>query len=156
VFKFGVKMSKIGNFDGLNVAGRTLPRHDDHTSPIDERVPHTWSHCHHENFHLRSGQDYSKNQEKSPSPPSLMSLVGADIVRCESRVDHIASYLQLHPEWTDIETLHPDIPPFFIVNTQVIPLPPCFPPSFLHFLRFQKISRPHFSPLLTMVKDGPW
>jgi hypothetical protein len=74
-----------------------------------------------------------------------MSLVGADIVRCESRVDHIASYLQLHPEWTDIETLHPDIPPFFIVNTQVIPLPPCFLPCFLpSFLAFFLPSFPSF------------
>jgi hypothetical protein len=49
-----------------------------------------------------------------------MSLVGADIVRCDSRIDHIASYLQLHPEW-NIETLHPDIPSIFIVNAQVTP-----------------------------------
>lgn len=139
----------------MSFAGETLPRHDDHTSPIDERVPHTWSHCHYETFYLRSGQDYGKNQEKSPSPPSLMTLLGADIVRCDSRVDHIASYLQLHPEWTNVEPLHPDIPPIFIVNAQVSPLS-IFLFFFILLDRFQKISPPHSFPLWTMVKDGQW
>ena len=139
----------------MSLAGETLPRHDDHTSPIDEREPHTWSHCHYETFSLRSGQDYGKNQEKSPSPPSLMTLLGADIVRCDSRVDHIASYLQLHPEWTNIEPLHPGIPPMFIVNAQVSPLS-IFIFFFILLDRFQKISHPLSFPLWTMVKDGRW
>jgi hypothetical protein len=86
---------------------------------LEETPSRWWSNCDPEHFHLRSGQNYSKNQEKAPSPPSLMQLVGADIVRCQSRIDHIASSLHLHPEWLDQERSHPDIPSLFIINVQV-------------------------------------
>lgn len=135
--------------EARNFAGRTLPRHDDSFEEIQQ---HTWSPCHHENFLLRSGKNYSKNQEKSPSPPPLMELLGADIVRCGSRIDHIASYLQLHPEWTNIETSHPDLPAVFIVNAQVLI-------SFILILilfRFLKIFQLLSFLLLIMVKVGQW
>lgn len=103
------------------LAATTVQQSQFSSDPESSSVPppHTWSDCSHETFLLRSGQNYSKNQEKSPSPPPIMELVGVDIVRCESRVDHIASYLELHPEWRDVETHHPLIPPIFVMNAQV-------------------------------------
>jgi hypothetical protein len=100
-----------------NLAGETFPRNETGNSEAESQQ-HSWSNCDSEHFHLRSGQNYLKNQEKAPSPPSLMDLVGADIVRCQSRIDHIASSLQLHPEWLD-HVITPDIPSLFIINVQV-------------------------------------
>lgn len=145
-------MKNEGNGDeGSSYAGRTLPRHDE---SIEERQQHTWSTCHHENFLLRSGKNYAKNQEKSPSPPPLMELLGADIVRCESRIDHIASYLSFHPEWTNIETPHPDIPAIFIVNAQVR-IESNYSLLLIH-IRFLRTFQLHSFRQLTMVKGGQW
>lgn len=80
---------------------------------------HTWSICHHTSFLLRSGQNYSKNQEKSPSPPSIMNIIGVDIIRTENRIDHIASFIELHSDWLNIEPFHDFIPPLFVINAQV-------------------------------------
>jgi hypothetical protein len=125
------------------IAGSTLPMVPEGVDLDSNPTEHAWSAPHHSTFHLRSGQNYSKNQEKSPSPPSLMELVGVDFVRCQSRIDHITSHLSIPPEWMSRDSHHPDMPSLFVVNTQVTffpdnslseheKLPDDFSPSFFH------------------------
>jgi Protein ENHANCED DISEASE RESISTANCE 2, C-terminal len=38
----------------------------------------SWDECSASKFNLRAGPDYSRNKKKSPSPPSIMDVVGVE------------------------------------------------------------------------------
>lgn len=96
-------------------AGCTFRETENRESP----TRHSWSFCDHSTFNLRIGPNYAQSLKKAPSPPAIMQIVAVDMMRCDSRIDNVAKNFALNPEWNDVETNHPGVPPIFVVNVQV-------------------------------------
>jgi hypothetical protein len=98
-----------------SLAGCSFRETEDRETP----TKHSWSCCDHNTFNLRIGPNYTQNLRKGPSPPAIMQIAAVDMIRCDSRVDNVAKMFALNPEWSDIDTGHPGVPPIFVVNVQV-------------------------------------
>jgi hypothetical protein len=85
----------------------------------DMIIPHSWSSCDHESFHLRVGPNYKRNKAKAPSPYPFYEPVGFDFLKCKSRIDNIGSKVKIPEEWLDTAPNLMNLPPIFIVNTQL-------------------------------------
>ena len=118
--KQSIEINNLSNLNDLPSSTSTSNSDVLPNSSFFESSNHSWCSCHHSNFLLRSGQNYQRNQEKSPSPPPIMDLIGVDIVRCEKRIDHFTAFIQLHQQWLQSNIENNQIPSLFIINTQVI------------------------------------
>lgn len=105
----------------MEINSSLLPSTTISSSSNTSNIQHTWNKCNYNNFILRSGLNYIKNQLKSPSPPSILSLIGVDIIRCENRIDNIYNYINLNwlNNYKNIEINNYIIPTLFIFNIQV-------------------------------------
>jgi hypothetical protein len=79
-------------------------------------------------FRVRIGPNYKRTGAKAPSAKALFEIAGVDVFRCSSKIDNIASMVEL-PDISHIEamggTRNPHVPPIFVVNMQI----PTDPPS---------------------------
>ena len=98
------------------MAGSTISRVS--ILPPNEQIKNSWSECLHSTFNCRIGPNYGWNGKKAPSPPSLMNCIGMEFIKCDKRIDNIASKVKIPDEWI-IETNNKLIPPLFIVNVQI-------------------------------------
>lgn len=68
-------------------------------------------------FRLRSGQNYKKRKEKSPSGPALYDLYCFDIIDLPCTLNNVEERFEMPdvPGITDLDTGHPDVPPMLVV-----------------------------------------
>jgi hypothetical protein len=85
----------------------------------DMIIPHSWSSCDHESFQLRVGPNYKRNKAKASSPYPFYEPAGFDFLKCRRRIDNIGSKVKIPEEWLDMPPNLMNLPPVFIVNTQV-------------------------------------
>ena len=84
-------------------------------------IPHSYWNATASMFHLRSGVDYKKNKEKSPSAAALYDLHSFDIVESPNTLSSVEDKFELPdiPGITDIDTGHDAVPPMFVVTTSL-------------------------------------
>jgi len=119
-------------------AGQSFPKNTSGLTNTAAPV-NSWNDCNAENFQLRIGPNYKKNQKKDKSPVSLMELIGVDCVTSAKRIDNFGAQVVFPQEWNStysngtpngytelLSQLPADFPFIFIVNVQ---LPSEFPTS---------------------------
>jgi hypothetical protein len=85
--------------------------------PCREQGPFSWSNGSGEYFNVRRGPNYSWNGQKSPSLESFYECIATDLVYGETRIDHIASKVQLPEIPARYRGLA--LPALFVVNVQL-------------------------------------
>jgi hypothetical protein len=98
----------------------------ENTFPMGSTVPHesvangatAWSECSHDIFNIRVGPDYKKHGKKSPSLSFLYEPFGADVLRSDVILSHVAPYL-LFPPAPDYYNPDCGLPAVIIVNAQL-------------------------------------
>jgi len=90
-------------------------------SPSYVPVPHSYWNVTSSKFSLRSGTNYKKNKEKSPSGEALYDLYCFDFIDLPHTLHNVEDIFEVPdiPGVTDIETGHDAVPPMFVVMTNL-------------------------------------
>lgn len=90
---------------------------------IRKAQEHTWCKCDYRIFQVRAGPDYNRFKKKAPTLPPLYDPIAVDVFCTKKRVDHAVERFSL-PDSSSINTHHPNVPPFFVVQIQLPSEPP--------------------------------
>ena len=84
-------------------------------------IPHSYWNATSSMFRLRSGVNYKKNKEKSPSAAALYDLHSFDIIELPNIMSSVEDRFKVPdiPGVTDIETGHDAVPPMLVVTTNL-------------------------------------
>ena len=110
------------------------------SSGSNKDVLHAWYPCDASTFSMRVGPNYSFTKQKAPSSQALYESVGLDLYRSDAKVDHIATHLNIPPEWLAMDSHQEGVPSLLVVNVQ------------MPWITSENTS---LSSFLTEVKDGP-